>query len=57
MKLSPAIFAALLLPAGAHAQFAMPKDNNYEVVSIKAAPSDATRFLPQGLQTTFQAFH
>jgi len=57
MKLSPAIFAAILLPAGAYAQVTMPKDNNYDVVSIKAAaPSDATLILPQGLQTTFRGF-
>ena len=57
MKLSSAIFAAILLPAGASAQVVVPKDNNYEVVSIQAAAhSDATRILPQGLQTTFQGF-
>ncbi len=57
MKSFAAIFAAILLPAGAYAQAAMPKDNSYDVVSIKvAAPSDATRILPQGLQTTFQGF-
>lgn len=50
------MFAVILLPAGVYAQVVAPKDNNYDVVSIKvAAPSDATRSLSQGLQSTFHA--
>jgi uncharacterized protein (TIGR03435 family) len=57
MKLSAAIVAVFLLPAGAFPQHPMPKDNRYEVVSIKSsAPSETLSFLPQGLQTTFRAF-